>query len=184
MKRFILLMLSCLFLLPLMAVDYESIDITAIVPEDYGVIIPDAFVLDRLVFEIELASGEDELLLENEISLGELSIGKNTAGFSLLYYGNLSSDYDVLITAYTDGIYNDSRTGHIPVEIEIFRDNECLSAIETTSYSNNEIRLVVPPIGAIEGERVLNFVLSYDSPRDLPVGRYEGTVDIELRSNV
>ena len=70
MKRFVYVFLAVLMMFPLFAEERKSIDIEAIVPDDYGIVIPEAIAIDRLVFEIELESGEEELLTENELFLG------------------------------------------------------------------------------------------------------------------
>lgn len=182
MKKVFVLLLSVLLSSSLFAVQMESINIEAVVPEDYSIVIPDAVAIDRLLFEVELESGEDVLLEESDFSLGELSEGKGSTYFSLLYYGNLASDYDVVIKASSSGLYSTSGEGYMPIDIEVIRDDDCIAEIETTSYSEDEIHLVVPPMGAMEAEPVVKFIISWDSPRDLPVGRYEGSVDVELRS--
>ena len=184
MKKILILILSALLSFSLFAEQTESINIEAVIAEDYGIVIPkEAIAIDRLIFEIELESGENCLLEKSELALGELSVGHGESSFTLLYYGNLSSDYDVVLTSTSSGLYAIQGEGFIPIEIEILRDKDCMSVIETTSYSPNEVRLVVPAIGALEGEPVVKFLIKWDSPRDLPIGRYEGCVDIELRSN-
>ena len=182
MRKILSLLILLVLALPLCAKQYESINVEAFVPDDYSIVIPEAVSIDRLVFEIELESGEDELMVEPEFSLGELSVGSGSTSFSLLYYGNLSSPYDVVINATSDGLINEGNGARIPIEIEIIRDDDCLSEIETTSLTADEMHLVVPPMGAIEGEPVVKFIVTWDSPEDLPLGHYEGTMDLELRS--
>lgn len=182
MRRILYLLLIIFLALPLFAVESETVYLEAIVPEDYSVVVPEAVAIDRLIFEIELESGEDELLSEPEFSLGNLSVGAGSTSFSLLYYGNLASNYDVVINAKSEGLVNEQSNVVIPIEIEILRSDKCLSAVETISISSDEMHLVVPPMGAIEGEPVLSFIVSWDNPKDLPLGRYHGTIDLELRS--
>ena len=182
MKKISVLMLLMLSLIPLFAVE-ETIDIEAVVPEDYGIIIPDTVAIDRLLFEVKLESGEDILLEESDVSLGELTVGKGETSFTLLYYGNLASEYDVVLRAVSSGLYSENGEGHIPLDIEIRRDEDCLPEIETTSFSREEMHLVVPSMGALEAEPVLDFNVTWDNPMDLPLGRYVGTIDVELRSN-
>lgn len=181
-KRFVCVFLAVLMMFPLFAEERKSIDIEAIVPDDYGIVIPEAIAIDRLVFEIELESGEEELLTENELFLGELNSGLESSSFNLLYYGNLSFPYDVVLRATSTGLYSPDSSGHIPVEIEVLRASDCNPEIETTSLTDDEMHLIVPPMGLMEAESVLTVSLSWDSPRDIPLGRYVGTVDVELRS--
>ena len=64
MRRILYLLLIIFLALPLFAVESETVYLEAIVPEDYSVVVPEAVAIDRLIFEIELESGEDELLSE------------------------------------------------------------------------------------------------------------------------
>ena len=61
--------LLAIFLLMFNSLYAENVDVTVIVPEDYGIDFPSALHIDRLYFAMENEQGDLELLTESDIDV-------------------------------------------------------------------------------------------------------------------
>lgn len=183
-----------IFVLFILTVSLHSIDINSqeliletVVPENYGIHVPDeAISLDQFLFEFSTEVGTSELLTDSHFSVGSFE-DVNMQTFTLIYYGNLSNEYNVEIRAGSSkGFVNQDLDNvvSIPVQIKYSEPEDKPADIEITDDEEYGVcSIVIPPAGPRRGVDVVNLDISWDSQRDLYPGSYEMTLNIELLSN-
>ena len=167
MKRICILLFLIISVLNLHATDINSQELIleTIVPENYGIHVPDeALSLDQFLFEFSTESGTNELLTDSHFSIGNFE-DVSVQSFTLIYYGNLSSDYNVKVKAVSgNGFVNSSGSNMVSIPVSI-------------SYSEPEDK--PEDIRITDDEESI----SWDSQRDILPGKYELALNIELLSN-
>lgn len=162
----------------------SSLYFSAVVPEDYGVVFPsDVLFLDSLCFEYMENGISGQLVnAEGEINIDYLH-GMNTFSVNLLYYGNLSHDYNVeLVVGDSTGWIGEDNS-YIPVDIK-FGEYTGNNGIEsrTTTVAGDSLNIKVPAVGPRRGEKVGNIIFSWENDMDLQPGIYKLDVNFVLRS--
>lgn len=189
MKRFYILLILIISTLNLHATDINSQELIleTIVPENYGIYVPDeAISLDQFLFEFSTEAGTSELLTDSHFSIGSFE-DVSMQSFTLLYYGNLSSDYNVIVKAGTRNGFVNNNAGDaisIPVDINYSEPEnkpEDIKIIDDEEYGICSI--LIPPAGPRRGVEVVDLNISWGSQRDVIPGNYELALNIELLSN-
>lgn len=185
MRRIIISVLVVfLVVLPLPAVE-KSLNFSASVPEDFGVYIPSNSVrLDRLVFAFDNELHDFDYLVEHsDLYIGDITDYPNGIELAVLYYGNLSYTYDVVISTDTgrglvsiDGIDK----GSFPLYVTISEPSNALNSVEVTKLDENNTHLRIEPSGLVQGEKILDLDIRWDeSLIDFP-GTYRADLSFEL----
>ena len=189
MRKLISLMFLIVFVAGLCAADIstQELILEAMVPENYGIHVPDdALKLDQFLFEFSTEVGTSELLTDSHFSVGSFE-DVNMQTFTLIYYGNLSNEYNVEIRAGSSkGFVNQDLDNvvSIPVQIKYSEPEDKPADIEITDDEEYGVcSIVIPPAGPRRGVDVVNLDILWDSQRDLYPGSYEMTLNIELLSN-
>ena len=187
LKRIIVIVLLLISVFPLAFSDYESesLILETVVPENYGIHTPDdAVELGQFLFQFETEPGTSELLTDSRIVIDNIE-QKYFEELTLLYYGNLSEEYNVEISIDTGSgfISSNHDNGVIPVSVsfsEADDKGEGITIIKDEEYSKANI--IVPPTGPRRGEETLTITLSWQDVRDVIPGRYEMELYIGLLS--
>ena len=172
---FILLIFSVFIL---QAVEYRTIEMEANIPEDFGMIFPDAIWLDRFAFEITSKGGDRELLRVLPLSMGSIEEESGSFEFTLLYYGNQSVPYNVIISLGNTVL--SGSVSNIPLYGEIRRSPETSFDIEVNDVGPGRALIHIPPAGARNGVPVADVILSWKGLRDADPGRYSAELEIGL----
>ena len=189
MRKFLLFIMVLLSVLPLSAVDsFQELILETSVPENYGIHVPDeALKLDQFVFEFETDNGAGELLTDSRFSIGSFD-ELEMQSFTLLYYGNLSTEYSVEIRSDSgDGFVYQERNAdfNVPVNISFSEPDEKPEDIEITEDEEYAVaRVTIPPRGPRRGVEVVSLDISWNEQRDLYPGRYELVLNIQLSNNL
>lgn len=173
----------------------DTLDIYAIVPDDYGVVIPDSvLILDRFAFEVDADVSSDthtdekgrELLSSSEVSIGEITGNEEDFMFTLLYYGNLSASYDVSIAAMAGLGWRLNPESQelctIPISVIMSEADGINDDISVVPRGFDAVDVHIPPHGPRRGVPVVKVVLLWNAGADLIPGRYHAEINIELRA--
>ena len=189
MKRVFVLLILIVSALNLYSTDINSQELIleTVVPENYGIHVPDeALSLDQFLFEFSTEVGTNELLTDSHFSIGNFD-DVSMLSFTLIYYGNLSRDYNVIVKANSQNGFvntNGDSDVSIPVTISYSEPEEKPDDIKITDDEEYGIcSIVIPPAGPRRGVEVVDLNISWDSQRDLLPGNYELALNIELLSN-
>lgn len=181
-------MLLAIFLLMFNSLYAENVDVTVMVPEDYGIDFPSALHIDRLYFAMENEQGDLELLTESDIDVGIVYSSFGTVNLSLLYYGNLSQPYSVQLAVNAgDGFrLEDNELGVFLIPISPVLSLPHLTNLSASdvilSAEENKADLIINPVGPIQGDRVVDIALNWNGGRDLLPGLYTAEVSMTLIS--
>lgn len=186
MKNFLILILLSMFSM-VGAQPEKSLTLKTIIPEDYGITVPDVLKLDRLVFAIRLEDGNTSLVERNLIDTGISNEGDNSMEIVLLYYGNLETPYDVYLRVdpglgfvCEDG---PSYAPTFPVHVALSQPEEFMDNAELDVYDDGFARLTVLPNGPIRGEEAVLVSLGWDAGRNMPPGKYSAEIWLSLLVN-
>lgn len=186
MKRIFLMFVCILIVSSIVA---EGMDVSLMIPEDYGVEFPSGLHLDRLYFAIKNSSGELEILSESDIDVGRAYDTDGVVTLSLLYYGNLSEPYSVdMVVDPGDGFkLNEPTLGTFTIPIDPSfsipeSTEEKLSGKILLNSNENRAELIVKPAGPINGEQVANIMLNWTGGRELLPGSYLAEISMALVS--
>lgn len=188
MKKILSVLILFLVFLSLSAVgNDQTLILETVVPENYGINVPDhALHLDQFVFEFEGDRGISELLTESRFSIGNFESTRMQT-FTLLFYGNLSTDYTVQISVDTeDGFVRQSGNNEASIPVSVFFEEADEKPEDITVVCDEEYAkayVTIPPTGPRRGVEVVTLTLLWEEVRDLLPGEYEMAVDIELLSN-
>ena len=186
MRKLISLMFLIVLVAGLCAADIstQELILETIVPENYGIHIPDdALKLDQFLFEFDAGDGISELLTDSRFSVGSFE-DLDMQSFTLIYYGNQSGSYSVPVRVDSTGFENGQASSTIPVNISFSEPEEKpedITIVDDEEYGSCSI--FIPPSGPRRGVEVVNLNIGWDSQRDILPGRYEMTLNIELLSN-
>ena len=181
----LILLFLCLSLLN--AVE-EKLSFIAEVPDDFGVSIPaDSIRLDRLVFALDLESEDFNYLVSNkDLYIGDISEYPEGITLNLLYYGNLSYPYDVVISTDSGrglaAILEDNAAVNIPLFVKIEESSELNEGVVVSQIDENNTRLTIDPTGLRQGDNVLDVNINWDATAALRPGRYHADLSFELTS--
>lgn len=165
----------------------QSLVLETFVPENYGINVPDeALKLDQFVFEFESESGIGEILTDSRFSIGNFE-NSYMQEFTLLYYGNLSQDYSVRISADTgEGFILQSAESEdsIPVLVKFEEpDDKPEDIVVVCDEEYARASVFIPSGKQRRGVEALDMVVLWTDAMDLLPGKYDLTVDIELLSS-
>lgn len=187
----ILVIVVLLFGGTLFAEEVSYVNFSADIPEDFGVNFPDhAKRLDRLVFAVDVdidtesaesGSGVSYIHEDGLIDIGDITVNDGVS-FSLLYYGNLSQPYDVVVSIDKGAGFVSMEDGISRLPMEVF-----MSAPETPSdyvkvrrIDDENIQLTVEPAGIMQGLRVLDIDVGWQEGFEALPGRYMADLEFEL----
>lgn len=180
MKKFYLLLLILFISIFTLSAEerYETVSFRANVPEDYGVAFPDeALRLDKIVFELPNGS----LVTTQGLEDLDLEVGEDSITLTLLFYGNTEEDYNIVLDVNSNGWIISNEGGAIPVAIS-FSDFYGVDGIIAEENIDGSISLSVPAVGARQGDKVGELLLSWEAPLDMLPGSYLLELDISIRS--
>ena len=181
----LILLFLCLSLLN--AVD-ERLSFVADVPDDFGVNIPsDSVRLDRLVFALDSEFSDlNYLASNNDLYIGDVTKYPEGITLNLLYYGNLSYPYDVVISTNSgrglSAILEGDATASIPLFVKIEESEELSDGVAVSEIDENNTRLTIDPTGLRQGDNVLDVNINWDASATLLPGRYHADLSFELTS--
>ena len=187
-RRIVFLLLLSISIAALNSADMtkQELILETVVPENYGIHVPDeALSLDQFLFEFSTDNGTSELLTDSRFSIGSFE-DMNMQSFTLIYYGNLSSEYNVVIRADSlNGFINQDSDGYsIPVSVSYSEPEDKPEDIRITDDEEYGVcSVIIPPAGPRRGVDVVNLEISWDEQRDLRPGTYEMALNIELLNN-
>ena len=144
MKRVFVLLILIVSALNLYSTDINSQELIleTVVPENYGIHVPDeALSLDQFLFEFSTEVGTNELLTDSHFSIGNFD-DVSMLSFTLIYYGNLSRDYNVIVKANSQNGFvntNGDSDVSIPVTISYSEPEEKPDDIKITDEDINNM---------------------------------------------
>lgn len=153
------------------------------VEEDYGIVIPeDALKLDRFVFEYsDVESDAEYLIKESSFEVGSLSMGENSTTLTLKYYGNLSEDYEVVISCDPGTGWNIDGS-YLPITVEYVEAVDKPEDVIVSDIRYGEVYVNVPATGSRSAVPIVDLILSWAGEPNLSPGTYE--VDLTLGLSV
>lgn len=185
MKRFIFVLFVFLSVFNLSAAtDDKALNINVTVPEDWGVNMPDDAVnLDHLVLELNLETESASLIENGDLYLGSLENLSKETTINFLYYGNLSSDYNVRIKKESVKKFSSENS---PYEMDFTTSFESADLyddnVEVSILNSDEVILRIMPSGPVNGKQVLKMILDIEDAPFLYPGEYSATILLEMEN--
>ena len=183
MKKSLILILLVLIPSCFMFADTETIQLGLELADDYGIIFPnEAMRLDHLVVAIgDRSTGYTTVTksMAENIQISE----RNSITFTLLYYGNLTNDYDVRLSSSPELHWmgeNNGETVSLPIDVEISKSPDCFDTAEVTKIDDSVVDIFIEATGPVRGEPVADITLSWESPLTLMPGIYAADLSLTL----
>ena len=178
----ILLIISDVFA----AEESKSLAVSTIVPVDYGVAFPsDGLRLDRLYLALETAGGDRNYLTTDDTTIHTGLISDHPDGmvFQFLFYGNLATTYQVMITADAGSglvLQSGDETFNIPVDVSFQEPEEEIENVLLEILDDSTAVLQVDTSGAVSALDVLELKVKWDDSPEFIAGDYIADLSLEL----
>lgn len=178
--RYILVFLMLVFCIGNATALTETIQFSASVPEDHGVVFPeDALRMDHILFSI------DGVLVEKDGNADVIFDGIHSyVAVDIIFYGNLSTDYEVTLAADSDSgwISKEDPDDYIPINVYFneFYGEDGIHSEVNDSY--DAVDISVPVSGPRRGQKVAEMIISWESGLELQPGYYDMDLNLSLWS--
>lgn len=166
--------------------DTRSLTVSTIVPVDYGVVFPeDGLRLDRLYLAMEVAGGETNYLTTDDTTINTGLITEHPDGmvFQFLFYGNLATTYQVMITADAGSglvLQSGDVPFTIPVEVSFQEPEDEHENVLLEILDDATVMLQVDTLGAVSALDVLELNVKWEDSPDFIAGDYIADLSLEL----
>ena len=190
-KVAVLFLLACSFSCILFADDLNgnmadnSMKLSMDIPEDYGIDVPlNVLQLDHFVFRYDF--GDRASLVPNDtLVINYDMLNARRMEFTLLFYGNLSSDYHVMIETDTGLGWTRTIDGEqiaIPLEVEwsVNEDARPEMSVNADLLDTDNVELNVPALGPMVGEPVVDVAFEWSDDAEMVPGAYFATINFTL----
>ena len=168
------------------AEESKSLAVSTIVPVDYGVAFPsDGLRLDRLYLALETAGGDRNYLTTDDTTIHTGLISDHPDGmvFQFLFYGNLATTYQVMITADAGSglvLQSGDETFNIPVDVLFQEPEEEHENVLLEILDDATVMLQVDTQGAVSALDVLELNVKWENSPDFIAGDYIADLSLEL----
>lgn len=188
MRRLIIATIMTLVLLVgvFAAEDTRALTVSTVVPVDYGVVFPaDGLRLDRLYLALEAAGGDRNYLTTDDTTIHTGLITDHPDGmvFHFLFYGNLATTYQVMITADAGSglvLQSGDDTFTIPVYVSFQEPEEENDNVVLEILDGNTAILQVDTVGAVSALDVLELRVKWEDSPEIIAGDYMADLSLEL----
>ena len=166
--------------------DSRSLSVSTVVPVDYGVVFPaDGLRLDRLYLALETAGGDRNYLTTDDTTIHTGLISDHPDGmvFQFLFYGNLATTYQVMITADAGSglvLQSGDETFNIPVDVSFQEPEEEHENVLLEILDDATVMLQVDTQGAVSALDVLELNVKWENSPDFIAGDYIADLSLEL----
>ena len=166
--------------------DSRSLSVSTVVPVDYGVVFPaDGLRLDRLYLALETAGGDRNYLTTDDTTIHTGLISDHPDGmvFQFLFYGNLATTYQVMITADAGSglvLQSGDETFNIPVDVLFQEPEEEHENVLLEILDDAMVMLQVDTQGAVSALDVLELNVKWENSPDFIAGDYIADLSLEL----
>lgn len=166
--------------------DSRSLSVSTVVPVDYGVVFPaDGLRLDRLYLALETAGGDRNYLTTDDTTIHTGLITDHPDGmvFQFLFYGNLATTYQVMITADAGSglvLQSGDETFNIPVDVSFQEPEEEHENVLLEILDDATAVLQVDTSGAVSALDVLELKVKWDDSPEFIAGDYIADLSLEL----
>lgn len=168
------------------AEESKSLVVSTVVPVDYGVAFPsDGLRLDRLYLALETAGGDRNYLTTDDTTIHTGLISDHPDGmvFQFLFYGNLATTYQVMITADAGSglvLQSGDETFNIPVDVLFQEPEEEHENVLLEILDDSTAVLQVDTSGAVSALDVLELKVKWDDSPEFIAGNYIADLSLEL----
>ena len=168
------------------AEDTRALTVSTVVPVDYGVVFPaDGLRLDRLYLALEAAGGDRNYLTTDDTTIHTGLITDHPDGmvFHFLFYGNLATTYQVMITADAGSglvLQSGDETFNIPVDVLFQEPEEEHENVLLEILDDATAVLQVDTSGAVSALDVLELKVKWDDSPEFIAGDYIADLSLEL----
>ena len=168
------------------AEESKSLVVSTVVPVDYGVAFPsDGLRLDRLYLALETAGGDRNYLTTDDTTIHTGLISDHPDGmvFQFLFYGNLATTYQVMITADAGSglvLQSGDETFNIPVDVLFQEPEEEHENVLLEILDDATAVLQVDTSGAVSALDVLELKVKWDDSPEFIAGDYIADLSLEL----
>lgn len=168
------------------AEDTRALTVSTIVPVDYGVVFPaDGLRLDRLYLALEASGGDRNYLTTDDTTIHTGLITDHPDGmvFHFLFYGNLATTYQVMITADAGSglvLQSGDDTFTIPVDVSFQEPEEENDNVVLEILDGNTAMLQVDTAGAVSALDVLELRVKWENSPEIIAGDYMADLSFEL----
>lgn len=168
------------------AEDTRALTVSTVVPVDYGVVFPaDGLRLDRLYLALEAAGGDRNYLTTDDTTIHTGLITDHPDGmvFHFLFYGNLATTYQVMITADAGSglvLQSGDDTFTIPVDVSFQEPKEENDNVVLEILDGNTAMLQVDTAGAVSALDVLELRVKWEDSPEIIAGDYMADLSLEL----
>lgn len=168
------------------AEDTRALTVSTVVPVDYGVVFPaDGLRLDRLYLALEAAGGDRNYLTTEDTTIHTGLITDHPDGmvFHFLFYGNLATTYQVMITADAGSglvLQSGDDTFTIPVDVSFQEPEEENDNVVLEILDGNTAMLQVDTVGAVSALDVLELRVKWEDSPEIIAGDYMADLSLEL----
>ena len=187
MRKSVLTVLIMILLpLAVFAEDTKTLDVSAVIPEGYGILVPDKAVrLGDFVLSMDVDVGDerDDFIETTELYAGVFSEDNDSFNFNVVYYGNSAEPYDVTLRFTSDG-FAMMNSGNddvmIPVRLSVAKSDDAPDDVTVETVGLSEAHISIPPAGPREKIAVLDVEMEWDTSVRAVPGWYQADIDIEL----
>ena len=168
------------------AIPEGLVAVSTIVPVDYGVVFPaDGLRLDRLYLALEAAGGDRNYLTTDDTTIHTGLITDHPDGmvFHFLFYGNLATTYQVMITADAGSglvLQSGDDTFTIPVDVSFQEPEDENDNVVLEILDGNTAMLQVDTVGAVSALDVLELRVKWEDSPEIIAGDYMADLSLEL----
>lgn len=168
------------------AEDTRALTVSTVVPVDYGVVFPaDGLRLDRLYLALEAAGGDRNYLTTDDTTIHTGLITDHPDGmvFHFLFYGNLATTYQVMITADAGSglvLQSGDDTFTIPVDVSFQEPEDENDNVVLEILDGNTAILQVDTVGAVSALDVLELRVKWEDSPEIIAGDYMADLSLEL----
>lgn len=163
----------------------KELKFIAVVPEDYGVFIPDDVIMfDKLAISISSKNESDFLLAQDQLYMGEIMNSEQTSiDFSMLYYGNLGVPYEVEI-AIDPGegwyMWNQDELQTLPISVGYSKPEDIDDSVSISEEINGSVYATVMPTGPKSALPIVDVTMTWEGPRDLIPGTFQADLRVRV----
>ena len=178
--KIIALIIMIMVAMELPAVSESKITLMTDIPEDYGIEFPEATHIDHLYFGFENAPTERDLVRSQIIDVGH----DEDYRLTLYYFGNLSGNYDVRLTAESEGGFRHVEHSSDPIPLDVhFEVPEVLEDdVDVDINLNGSSDVRIHPTGPVRGKKVVDMVFTWDAGSNAFPGEYIADVFIRMET--
>lgn len=182
--KYIVILIMMLASFSASAIPETELVLTTEIPEDYGIEFPEAIHLDHLYFSVQTTPTVRDFIRTDTIDTGSITSSDGYYRLKLLYYGNLSRPYNVMLSAESDGGFrsSDHTADSIPLDIRFERPGIMDDAFSVDINDDGSAHLHINTDGPVRGVEALDMIFTWTPASDTVPGEYVADIVVRMEA--